>query len=341
MSQLRVACVGTGYFSQFQYAAWTRMPDVTVVGIANRTLAAADTFAATFAIPATFTSVAEMLDTVKPDLLDIITPPSTHLAAIEAAATRGVNVICQKPFCQSLGEAQAALLISDRCGTKIFIHENFRFQPWHTKTRELVASGLLGEIYQATFRLRPGDGQGPRAYLDRQPTFQTMPRFLIHETAIHLIDTFRYIFGEVTSVYASLRQLNPAIKGEDAGIVLFDFKSGVRAIFDGNRLADHKASNRRLTMGEFCIEGAKGTLSLDGDGHLWFRPHGTNTLEPLHYHWNNTDFGGDCVYLTQRHIVDHLLHGSPAMNMGQDYLRNIVIEVAVYRSNDEGRRVAV
>ena len=35
-------------------------------------------------------------------------------------------------------------------------------------------------------------------------------------------------------------------------------------MFDGNRLADHKAENRRLTMGEMLIEGSKGTLRLNG-----------------------------------------------------------------------------
>ena len=41
-------------------------------------------------------------------------------------------------------------------------------------------------------------------------------------------------------------------------------RGGARAMFDGNRLADHKAENRRLTMGEMLIEGSKGTLRLNG-----------------------------------------------------------------------------
>ena len=53
-----------------------------------------------------------------------------------------------------------------------------------------------------------------------------MPRFLIHETAIHLIDTFRFLLGEVSGVSARLRQLNTHIQGEgDAGLVLFEFAS--------------------------------------------------------------------------------------------------------------------
>ena len=95
----------------------------------------------------------------------------------------------------------------------LVVHENFRFSPWYREIRRLIEDGAIGTVYQASFRLRPGDGQGPAAYLDRQPYFQSMERFLVHETAIHFIDTFRYLLGEPESVYADLQRLNPAILG--------------------------------------------------------------------------------------------------------------------------------
>jgi len=51
------------------------------------------------------------------------------------------------------------------------------------EARHLVDAGRIGMPLHVTFRLRPGDGQGPQAYLARQPYFQNMPRFLIHEPA--------------------------------------------------------------------------------------------------------------------------------------------------------------
>lgn len=333
MSAIRVAAVGTGYFSRFQYRAWARIPEVALVGVCNRTLAAAQAVASEFGIPAAFSELGAMLGAAKPELLDIITPPETHLTAIEEAAARGIDVICQKPFCRTLAEAREAVRIADRAGIRIAIHENFRFQPWHRELKRLLDSGLLGQVYQATFRLRPGDGQGARAYLERQPYFQEMPRFLIHETAIHLIDTFRFLFGEVEGVFGSLRKLNPAIAGEDAGLVIFGMHSGVSCLFDGNRLSDHKAANRRLTMGEMLIEGENGVLSLDGDGVISFRGHGSNTAKAIHYAWTDIDFGGDCVHALQRHVIDSRLGQAPVENTGNDYLRNIQIEEAIYASN--------
>ena len=337
--RIRVATVGAGYFSQFQYEAWTRMPDAEVVAVCNRTRENGQEIASAYGIPEVFTDFAEMLDKTAPDLVDIITPPVTHLDYIREAATRRVAMICQKPFCATLAEAEQACAAAAATGTALIIHENFRFQPWYAEAKRRLDAGDLGEPYEVTFRLRPGDGQGPEAYLDRQPYFQQMERFLVHETAIHLIDTFRYLMGEVDEVYARLRRLNPVIAGEDAGLILFDFAAGTRGVFDGNRLVDHAADNRRLTMGEMLLEGSDGVLRLDGDGRLFLRRRGVNDEAEVLYDWENRGFGGDCVYRLQRHAVDHLLGRGPVMNTGAEYLRNLRIEEAVYESDRTGTRI--
>ena len=337
--KLRVATVGAGYFSQFQYEAWTRMDDVDLVAVCNRTRENGRTIADTYGIPEVFTDFGRMLSETQPDLVDIITPPVTHLDYIREAAGRRVAMICQKPFCSTLAEAEAAVEAAAATETPLIIHENFRFQPWYGETRRRLDAGDLGEPYQVTFRLRPGDGQGPEAYLSRQPYFQAMERFLVHETAIHLIDTFRYLMGEVEAVYARLRRLNPVIAGEDAGLIVFDFAAGTRGLFDGNRLVDHPAANRRLTMGEMLVEGSDAVLRLDGDGRLYRRRHGANDETEVSYEWENRGFGGDCVYLLQRHAVDFLRGSGSVMNTGADYLRNLRIEEAVYESDRTGTRI--
>lgn len=185
--------------------------------------------------------------------------------------------------------------------------------------------------------MRPGDGQGPRAYLDRQPYFQDMPRFLIHETGIHLVDTFRSLMGEVTGVFARLRRLNPVIAGEDAGQVLFEFGGDATGLLDGNRLADFQADNARLTMGEMLAEGSAGRLRLDGYGRLWWKGFGEAKESEHGYDWQDRGYGGDAVYALQKHVVEHLLDGAPIENPGRGYLRNLEIEQTIYRSYEEMR----
>jgi D-apiose dehydrogenase len=339
--KLRVATLGAGYFSRFHHRAWKRMADVELVAIADQERGKAEAYAREFDIPAVFKNVETMLAEVRPDVIDIVAPPPAHMLSIRAAAKHGVHAICQKAFCQSPDEAREAVQVIAHAGITVAVHENFRFQPWHQETRRVIADGALGEIYQATFRLRPGDGQGPDAYLDRQPYFRTMERLLVHETAIHFIDLFRCLLGEPESVYADLRRVNPVIAGEDAGIFVMTMQSGARAVFDGNRCADHIATNRRLTMGDMIVEGSAGFLRLDGEGRLFRRDHGSNDERPHAFEWQDIDFGGDCVYRTQRAFIDALTSGTVPANRADQYLANILIEDAVYRSHADGRRITL
>ena len=336
MTQLRVACIGAGYFSQFHYGSWSRMDRVTLVGACDQDIEKAGATG----LPA-YDTLSAMLEEAKPDLLDIILPPVAHADVIRAALDAGVKtMVCQKPFCRDLTEATEINQAVRASGARVIVHENFRFQPWYRAMKRTLADGEIGDLLQVTFRLRPGDGQGPEAYLDRQPYFQQMERFLIHETGVHWIDTFRYLTGaDPKAVYADLRQINPAIAGEDAGYVLFDFAGGVRAVFDGNRHLDHAADNHRRTMGEALVEGTKGTIQLNGDGSLWLRAFGdreeTCILPPDD--WDG--FGGDCVHALQCHVVSGLLDDAPLENLSDDYLRVIEIEDAIYRSDGTGRKV--
>ncbi len=334
---VRVAVIGAGYFAQFHHDAWARLPGAELVAIADLEMDKAAQAASKHNVPA-FADHAEMFDRVKPDLVDIATPPASHLELVTAAAKRGLPAICQKPLAPTFEEARAVVEAAERGGGLLVVHENFRFQPWYREMHRLAAAGLLGDLHGVSFRLRPGDGQGPDAYLARQPYFQSMERFLVHETAIHFIDTFRYLLGEVTGVMARLRRLNPHIAGEDAGIIMFDFANRRTGLFDGNRLNDHVAENTRLTMGEMWLEGSAGVLRLDGAGALWWKPHGGDEA-PHPYDWTDTGFAGDSVHAFQAHVLRHLENGTELENSARDYLRNLEIEEAVYRSARENRYI--
>lgn len=331
---LRVVGAGAGFFSEFHYDAWSRMPDITLAGLCDLDATRARAMAERHGMRQVFDNATQMLEDTKPDLFDIAVPPAAHLDMIRLGVRHGVAMICQKPFCNSLEDAEEAVHLCEEAGIPLVIHENFRFQPWYRRIKTLLDKEALGQVFQASFRLRPGDGQGPDAYLDRQPYFQKMQRFLVHETAIHLIDVFRYLFGDVTRVYADLARLNPAIAGEDAGMVLFNFASGSRGLFDGNRLVDHPARNRRLTMGELLVEGEAGCLHLNGDGRIFRRDHGSNDWAQVEFPWQDRGFGGDCVHALQAHVVDALAGRGIIENTARDYLENLRIEDAVYRSDE-------
>jgi predicted dehydrogenase len=337
---LRVGTIGAGYFARFHHEAWQRLGHARLTAICDTDLAKA-TEAALPSGAKAYDDAGQMLAKAKLDIVDIATPPATHLALVEAALAHPPAVIvCQKPLAPSLAEAEKIVALAEAADVPLVVHENFRFQPWYREIKRVIGLGRMGTLHGIAFRLRPGDGQGPDAYLARQPYFQQMPRLLIHETGIHFIDVFRWLVGEVAAVSADLRRLNPTIQGEDAGTVLFRFAGGERGLFDGNRLNDHVADNPRLTMGEMWLEGEAGVLRLDGDGGLWFKRHHGPELAHT-YRWHDRGFAGDCVASLQRHVIEYLKDGKPLVNTGRDYLRNIQVEEAVYRSAEQGCWVEV
>jgi D-apiose dehydrogenase len=341
MKRLKVAGVGAGYFSQFHLAGWTAIPEVEYVALCDRDEAKARARAERFGVPRVFTDAAQMLDAVEPDLFDIVTPPPTHAALVAEAARRTLPAICQKALAPTYAEAVALVETAERAGSLLVAHENIRWTPWHREAKRLIDAGHLGALHSVAFRLRPGDGQGPRAYLDRQPYFQAMPQLLVYETAIHWIDTFRFLMGEVAAVYARLRKMNPVIAGEDAGYIVFEFAGGTTGLFDGNRLNDHVAANPRRTMGEMWLEGAAGVLRLDGEARLWWKPHHGAEVEHRYDAGPTDTFAGGACKRLQHHVVRALRERTPLENTARDYLVNLRVQEAVYRSHAEGRRIAL
>lgn len=339
--RIRVAGIGAGYFSQFHLYGWQRIADAELVGWCDADAGKVDAMAPQYGVPATFTDAKAMLDAVEPDLVDIVTPPATHRALVELTSSHRVATICQKALAPAYDEAKAIVATAQRAGIPFVVHENFRWQPWYREARRLIDAGKLGTLHSIAFRLRPGDGQGERAYLDRQPYFQRMPRFLVFETAIHFIDTFRFLMGEVTAVTARLRRINPAIDGEDAGYIIFEFDSAATGLFDGNRLNDHLATNPRRTMGEMWLEGSAGVLRLDGEARLWWKPHQGAEAEHVYDRGDHATFGGNACGALQQHVVSHLMHGTPLENTGPEYLANLRVQEAVYASSEAGRRIVI
>ncbi len=339
--RLSIAVFGLGYFSRFHLSAWQARADCKVIGVTDLDPGRTAEVSAARGLTG-FAGAADLL-AADPDIVDLVVPPSAQAALLRTCLKPGRTVICQKPFGRSLAEATAMTDTAEAAGTTLVIHENFRFQPWHRAIKSFLEAGRLGQVYGARFALRPGDGRGPRAYLDRQPSFQTMERFLIQETAVHFIDLFRWLFGEIETVYADLRRLNPAIRAEDAGLLVLGHAGGTRSVFDGNRLSDHVAANPRLTMGEMAVEGEAGILTLDGSGTLRFRAFGEDAARPVAIEdpIDPDSFGGGCVAALIAHVVDALAGRGQFENTARDYLDVIRACEAAYMSNVEGRRIVL
>jgi predicted dehydrogenase len=335
MSTFKAVAIGAGYFSHFQYEAWQRIPEVTVTAFCNRNAERAEQIVKKFDITQHYTEYREMLEKEKPDFVDIITPPPTHLEMCKIAADLGIHVICQKPLAPSLDEAKQIVDYTSRAGIRFMVHENWRFQPWYREIKKLLDDGIIGStLHSLYFRSRMGDGWGEDAYLGRQPYFRDYPRLLVYENGVHFIDTYRFLAGEVRDVYAVLRKLNSVIAGEDCGVVIFNFESGATGIWDANRYNECNFENPRYTFGEFLVDGNGGSIRLYPDGKITIQPLGQAESEHEYKH-EDRNFSGDCCYFTQRHFIDHLIDGRPFETNGHEYLKTLAVQDAIYVSAEK------
>ncbi|GAL66749.1 Gfo/Idh/MocA family protein [Jejuia pallidilutea] len=331
MPKLKGVAIGAGYFSKFQYEAWTRIPEVEITALCNSNKERAHAIMTAYGVKNHYTDYKEMILKEKPDFVDIITPPETHFEMCKFAADNGVHIICQKPLAPTFEESKRIVEYVSKKNVRFVVHENFRFQPWHREIKKLIDNDEVGDVFNLNFRSRMGDGWGEDAYLSRQPYFRDYKKLLIYETGVHFIDTFRYHAGEVKDVFAILKRLNPVIKGEDAGLMLLNFESNTTALWDANRYNENNFKNPRYTFGEYLVEGSKGTIRLYSDGKITIQNLGKQETEHQYIH-NNIGFAGDCCYIFQHDFVSNLISGTAFETNGINYLKTLKVQEAVYKS---------
>lgn len=333
-SKLQGIGIGAGYFSHFQYEAWNRIDDVEIVAIVNRDVSKAEDLKQKYNIPNAYSldELEHVVEKHKPDFVDIITSPTTHDDLCRFFASKGIPMVCQKPFCTDMDIAKKLVRDVENTGTPLMVHENWRWQPWYRKIKSLLDDGTIGELFNISVLMRMGDGWGDDAYLGRQPFFRDYERLLVFETGVHFLDTFRYIGGEITSVFASLRKRNHVIKGEDAGIIHCTFATGATATLDASRYNEAEHSNPRYTFGEVRVDGEKGHLRMNMDGEIYLKQLGEQ-VQKLNFEPPSDGFAGDCVLAIQKHFVDCLRMQKPFESTGRDYLKTLELVEACYASN--------
>jgi predicted dehydrogenase len=329
--------IGAGFFAKFQAAAWKRIAGVELAAVADPQPGRAAAFAAEFDIPRSYTDAASMLKREKADFADIVTRPESHCELTDLAAQYCPAVICQKPMAPTLAACQAMVENCARRGVRLLIHENWRWQPWYREAKQLILQNRLGRIFHFGFRMRTGDGRGPSPYMV-QPYFREMPRLLLYETVVHFLDTFRFLGGDLESVFCQTNRINPAIRGEDYAMVQVSFSNGAKGMVDANRISG--ASPPEVAFGEFRIEGEQAMIRIAADGSLFLteypKPESALLLEfPVE------GYKGDSVRALQQHLAGCLMSGEAAESEGAEYLKTVRTVDACYRSAESGMPVRI
>lgn len=335
MTPLKGVMVGAGYFAQFQAEAWARIPEVRIAAVADPLPGRAEEFARRWGMPRAYTDVERMLREERPEFVDIVTRPETHRELTGLAAGRGAHVICQKPMAPAWDDCLAMVQACAAAGVRLLIHENWRWQPWYREIRRLLDVQAVGSPFHLAFHLRTGDGRGPEPYAV-QPYFREMERFLVQETLVHFLDTFRYLAGEIRSVYCRTARINPVIRGEGCAVVHLTFENGIQGLIDANRISGPVPPE--VAFGSLLLEGDRAAIRLTPDGRLRRKRYPEAEVEHP-FPTSDQGYKGDSAYALQKHLIACLQADQPAESEGNEYLKTAAAVFACYESAAAGEAV--
>jgi len=143
---LRVGIVGCGGVTYQHLASMRRIDGVRVVAVCDKNEALARRVAKGFRINSYYAELARMLDKEEMDVVDICAPPPTHPALAIQAMKAGCHVLTEKPMALTLKEADEMIETARASQVQLGVVHNQLFLPVVIRAREMVASGVVGEV---------------------------------------------------------------------------------------------------------------------------------------------------------------------------------------------------
>lgn len=159
----------------------------------------------------------------------LATPHSLHADQIVAAARAGKHVFCEKPLALTHADALRAIQACQSKSLVLAVGQNKRFWPSMVKLREVVASGVLGDLLHIEGHY--SNEHSSKFFSDWRDSPNESPAGGLTGTGIHLVDAFVGLAGPATSVLARVHSIRTGSDPRDATSVLIQFKSGINAYF--------------------------------------------------------------------------------------------------------------
>ena len=335
--QLRVAVFGTGYWAQFQIAAWQAI-GVQVTAAWNRTPERAHAAAERFHIPAVYDTPEAVFENAGFDIADIIADVDAHEPLVTLAARYKKAAVCQKPMARSLSDCERMVKACREAGVWYAVHENFRYQPQFAPVKEWLAQGCLGRPLHAHVQLRSPD----RGIIQKQPALAHMDYMALRDMGPHIFDVVRFLFGDIKSVYSKPVVSYSDIGAQDTALNLLEMESGLPVVCTLAHRFHYKV----------FVQCESGCLTLDGDNLIHVEQAGqTHTFDPRtwpvlpYIPKDDWDLHGGHVFTAIPRCLTALreayLGGRPAETSGEDNLQTMRAVFAAIRSQDTGNIVAL
>ncbi|SEI18149.1 Predicted dehydrogenase [Rhizobium tibeticum] len=339
MTELKGALIGCGFFAINQMHAWNDVEGARITAICDRDPERLKVVGDQFGIDRRYSDAEALFADGGFDFVDIATTAESHRALVEMAARSNIPVICQKPFAKTLSDAKAMVMACRHAGVALMVHENFRWQTPIQAVRKALDAGAIGIPFWGRFSFRSGYD-----VFSGQPYLAQGERFIIEDLGIHTIDIARYILGDVRSVTARTKRVNPKIKGEDVATILLDHENGATSVVDVSYAT--KLSREPFPETLIELDGSEGTIRLtQGYGLQVTNAQGTTTTDvsPKLLPWASRPWHNiqESVHAIQQHWVDQLKRGAEHSTSGADNLKTFALVEAAYDSAAKGQTIDV
>ena len=307
------------------------LPGVELIGVADEDAARGQQFAQAFATH--FYPSYEALIETRPDGVIICTENNRHRPLVEMAASRGVNVLCEKPIATTLADARLELEACEKGGVLFMTAFPMRFSPPLLEVKARLDAGDLGAVYcfNAT-----NQGELPTKHRAWFVDPELAGGGAIMDHTVHLVDIMRWYLGdEVRQVYAQSNHIFHAdeVQVETGALEMITFRNGVFATID----ASWSRPPYWPTWGGLTFEMVteRGAVIVDG-----FKQNVTlysHADQRLSWHF----WGSDINLAMVAEFVAAIRDGRQPRVTGMDGYRALEATLAAYESARRGQPVVV
>ena len=249
---IRAVIIGTGGIAKSHVNA-LHQAEVELVAAADIDANRVESFTTEHGIPYSFTNVDKMLETVRPRLVTIATPPGTHADLCIKSMEAGAWVLCEKPLCASLAEFDRIEEAERRTGNYTSSVFQWRFGSGGRHLKWLIGEEAMGKPLVCNSLIT----------WYRAPAYYAVPWRGKWATelggttmghGIHAMDFVLWLLGEWQEVRAMIGTLDREIEVEDVSMASVRFANGAMANMTNSALSPRESSYLRFDFQRATVE---------------------------------------------------------------------------------------
>jgi predicted dehydrogenase len=195
-SSIRTAVVGYGYWGPNIVRNLLERPEFEFAALCDRDDGRRAAFAKRHPGMRAERDIDVVLGDPEIDAVSIATPPRTHFELVKAALEAGKHVLVEKPLATTEDDARALIELSDERKLTLMPGHTFLYSPPVNKVRELIESGVMGELYFVTSsRMNLGIYQSDGVVCDLAPHDLSILLYWLNEPVVQVTALGRSIFN--------------------------------------------------------------------------------------------------------------------------------------------------